>query len=98
MIPLVLAGWFRYLMAVDDHGDPFELSPDPLLETLRPQIAKLKLGDTQVEEVIKPIMENAKIFGVNLYEAGMADKVCCYFQELTAEPGAVRRTLEKYVD
>lgn len=33
-----------------------------------------------------------------LYGAGMADKVCRYFQELTAEPGAVRRTLEKHLD
>lgn len=50
-----------------------------------------------MEDVIRPIMENAKIFGVNLYEAGMADKVCGYFKELIAGPGAVRSTLQKYV-
>lgn len=97
IIPLVLAGWMRYLMAVDDNGKPFELSPDPLLETLCPQMAKLKLGDTDVESVLRPIMENDKIFGVNLYKVGLADKVCGYFRELSAEPGAVRRTLQKYV-
>lgn len=97
MIPLVLAGWLRYLMAVDDSGESFELSPDPLLETLRPQMARLKLGDTNVEEVLKPILENAGIFGVNLYEAGMADKVCGYFMELSAGAGAVRGTLKKYL-
>lgn len=97
MIPLVLAGWLRYLMAVDDTGEAFEPSPDPLLETLRPQMAKLKLGDAQVEPVIRPIMENAGIFGVNLYEAGLADKVCGYFVELNAGAGAVRRTLKKYL-
>lgn len=97
MIPLVLAGWFRYLMAVDDNGKQFELSPDPMLNTLCPQMAKIKLGDTEVETVLKPIMENVQIFGVNLYEAGIADKVCGYFKELIAERGAVRRTLEKYV-
>ncbi|MCX4378605.1 MAG: mannitol dehydrogenase family protein [Lachnospiraceae bacterium] len=97
MIPLVLAGWLRYLMAVDDGGEAFELSPDPLLETLRPQMTKLKLGDTQVEAVIRPIMENAAIFGVNLYEVGMADRVCSYFTELIEAPGAVRRTLKKYL-
>lgn len=98
MIPLVLAGWLRYLMAVDDRGESFEPSPDPLMETLRPQMAKLKLGDTQVEEVLRPIMEDARIFGVNLYEAGMADRVCSYFRELSAGEGAVRRTLKKYKD
>ncbi len=97
MIPLVFAGWLRYLLAVDDNGIPFELSPDPLLDTLRPRMAKLKLGDTDVEKIIRPIMENEEIFGVNLYRIGMADKVCGYFRELSAGSGAVRRTLEKYV-
>lgn len=95
LIPLVFAGWLRYLMAVDDKGEQFELSPDPILETLCPQMAKIKLGDTETEGIIKPIMENAEIFGVNLYEIGLADKVYNYFKELTAGPGAVRRTLEK---
>lgn len=97
MIPLVLAGWLRYLMAVDDNGEPFTLSSDPLLETVCPQMAKLKLGDTDVEEVLRPIMENDKIFGVNLYKVGLADKVCNYFRELAAQPGAVRSTLQKYM-
>ena len=84
-------------MAVDDNGEPFTLSSDPLLETLCPQMAKLKLGDTDVEEVLRPIMENDKIFGVNLYKVGLADKVCNYFRELAAQPGAVRSTLQKYM-
>ncbi len=96
MIPLVLAGWLRYLMAVDDSGKPFEPSPDPLLATLLPQMARLRLGDTDVEAVLRPIMENAGIFGVDLYAAGMADRVCGYFKELSAGVGAVRRVLEKY--
>ncbi len=96
MIPLVLAGWLRYLMAVDDSGKSFEPSPDPLLATLLPQMAKLRLGDTDVEAVLRPIMENVGIFGVDLYAAGLADRVCGYFKELSAGVGAVRRTLEKY--
>ena len=39
LIPLVFAGWLRYLMAVDDNGEKFELSPDPLLETVCPVVA-----------------------------------------------------------
>ena len=98
LIPLVFAGWLRYLMAVDDNGDPFELSPDPLLDTVRPYVAGLRLGeDAQVENVLKPLLENAGIFGVNLYEVGMADKVCGYFRELTAGTGAVRETLKRYI-
>ena len=97
MIPLVFAGWMRYLMAVDDEGKHFELSPDPLLAEICPQIEGIRLGDSGVEDAIRPVMKNARIFGVDLYEAGMADKVCGYFEELIAGLGAVRRTLQKYV-
>ena len=95
--PLVLAGWLRYLMAVDDEGNEFTLSPDPLLEVLCPVVQQVKLGeDADVNAVLEPILSNANIFGVSLYEAGLADKVCGYFTELTAGPGAVRATLKKY--
>lgn len=98
LIPLVFAGWLRYLMAVDDNGNAFELSPDPLLDTVCPYVAGFKLGEeADVESVIRPVLENASIFGVNLYEVGMADLVCTYFKEMIAGPGAVRATLEKYV-
>ena len=97
LIPLVFAGWLRYLMGVNDAGEAFELSPDPLLDTVRPYVADIRLGDTAAEENLKPILENAKIFGVNLYEVGMAEKVLGYFNEMIAGPGAVRATLKKYV-
>ena len=97
LIPLVFAGWLRYLMAVDDNGEAFELSPDPLLETVCPYVAGFKLGEkADVETALKPVLENVKIFGVDLYEVGMAEKVCGYFEELIAGPGAVRATLQKY--
>jgi len=97
LIPLVFAGWLRYLMAVDDNGNKFELSPDPLLDTVCPYVAGIKLGESiDVEAKIKPVLENAKIFGVNLYEAGLAELVCKYFTELIAGPGAIRATLQKY--
>ncbi|MDO4303625.1 MAG: mannitol dehydrogenase family protein [Bacillota bacterium] len=98
MIPLVFAGWLRYLMAVDDQGNAFELSPDPLLETVCPYVAGLKLAPGQnVEEHVREALKMKQIFGVDLYEAGLAQKVCGYLQELTAGVGAVRATLKKYV-
>ena len=47
---------------------------------------------------LEGLLRNASIFGVDLVEAGLADKVCAYFTELTAGPGAVRATLHKYVN
>lgn len=98
LIPLVFAGWIRYLMAVDDNGNKFELSPDPLLDTVCPFVCGFELGkDADVESALKPLLENEKIFGVNLYKVGMAKKVCEYFREMIEGEGAIRATLKKYV-
>lgn len=100
-IPLVFAGWMRYLMAVDDNGDPFELSPDPLLEAVCSYAASIQLGDgtdaARAKTLLKPLLTNKDIFGVNLTEAGLAELVCQYFAEMTKGPGAVRDVLKKYV-
>lgn len=99
LIPLVFAGWLRYLMGVDDNGNAFTLSPDPLLDTVCPYVKDVQLGgDVQAEEILAPVLNKKEIFGVDLYEAGLAELVCTYFGELTAGVGAVHKTLQKYVD
>ena len=98
-IPLVFAGWIRYLMGLDDEGNPFTPSPDPMLEALQSYVKGIKLGDTEpFTEALKPILSNENIFGVNLYEYGLASKVEAMFGELVAGKGAVRKTLEKYIN
>ena len=98
MIPLVFAGWLRYLMAVDDCGKEFTLSPDPLLETVRPCIAGIRLGDPDADlSCLDELLRDSRIFGVDLFEAGLADLVKSYFKELTAGNGAVAATLEKHL-
>lgn len=98
MIPLVFAGWLRYLMAVDDAGRPFLPSPDPMLEALKSHMKDLKLGKAEdAQERLRPVLKDSRIFGVDLYEAGMAEKVLGYFRELSGGPGAVAVTLKKYV-
>lgn len=98
LIPLVFAGWLRYLMAVDDNGNPFTLSPDPLLDSVTPYVAGYELSDAPKDlSGLDPLLSNAKIFGVDLNEIGMADAVKGYFAELSSGIGAVAKTLEKYV-
>lgn len=98
IIPLVFAGWLRYLMGIDDQGERFEISSDPLLDTVSPYVTGFSLGDTkEVEAALRPLLENEKIFGVNLFEVGMGSLVCDYFKELIAGKGAVRETLKKYL-
>ena len=96
-IPLVLAGWCRYLMGIDDNGNTFELNPDPLLPTLEPIMKKIQLGQEEVHSDIKEILSNTSIFGVDLYEVGLGEKVEALLIELIKGKGAVRSTLKKYL-
>ena len=97
LIPLVHAGWLRYLMAVDDKGNAFEPSPDPLLGMAQEYVKEFRLGEKPDCAKIEGLLRNKAIFGVDLVEAGLADKVCAYFTELTAGVCAVRATLHKTV-
>lgn len=98
LIPIVLAGWCRYLMGLDDNGNKMELSADPLLTELVPHVENISLGDEgPFHNQLKPILSNANIFGVNLYEVGIGERVEAYFEELVEDKGAVRKALKKYV-
>ena len=44
LIPLVYAGWLRYLMGIDDEGREFTPSSDPLLEEARQYVADYELS------------------------------------------------------
>ena len=97
-IPLVFAGWIRYLLGVDDAGKKFEPSADPLLPYLQSHVEGIHLGENRnLEEKIRPLLENETIFGVNLYDAGLADKVIGYLKEMLLAEGAVRRTLSRVI-
>lgn len=98
VIPLVIAGWLRYLMAVDDNGNSFEPSPDPLYDELKRYFSDISVGHTDgCEMALEQILSNEQIFGVNLCEIGIASRIIRYFKEMSQDYGAVKRTLEKYV-
>ncbi len=97
-IPLAIAGWLRYLLGVDDQGECFERSSDPMLDSLTEQLQGITLGHPEsVGEKVRPILSNANIFGSDLYEAGIGDLIEDLFKEELAGPGAVRATLQKYM-
>ncbi|WP_026652361.1 mannitol dehydrogenase family protein [Butyrivibrio proteoclasticus] len=100
-IPLVHAGWLRYLMGVNDNGEAFEPSPDPRLDSSRAFVKNIALGETDEAKVraeVMPLLKDKSIFAVDLEEAGLSDKIIGYFMELIAGIGAVRKTLQKYCD
>ena len=96
-IPLVFAAWLRYLMGINDEGEEFEQSSDPLLSTLCPYVKDIKLGDTDIHEKVKPILSDARIFAVDLYEVGLGEKVEEYFIKMLEKKGAIRQTLKENI-
>lgn len=97
-IALAIAGWVRYLLAVDDMGNAFELSPDPLNEELQELLAEVKVGDpSSLNDHARGILSNKNIFGVDLYEAGLGEKIEAILREQIAGIGAVRKTVQKYL-
>ena len=98
LIPLVLAGYARYLKGLDDNGEPFNPSPDPMLEELQAIVAPLELGKPEQDwSCLKALFSRADVFGLDLYEAGLGEQIEGMVRELYAGPGAVRSTLHKYV-
>ena len=97
-IPLALAGWLRYLLAVDDEGNPMECSADPMKETLQEQLLGIQIGNpSSYTGQLRPILANEMIFGTDLVAAGLADIIETIFVEELAGIGAVRATLQKYL-
>ena len=98
LIPLVLAGYARYIKGIDDEGKAFEPSPDPLLAELSAIVAPLEVKEgPQDFSCLKALYTRKDVFGVDLYEAGLGEKIEAMVAELYAGPGAVRKTLHKYV-
>lgn len=97
-IPLFFAGWLRYLMAVDDFGEAFEQSPDPNLDQLKTYFKGILPGDkgpflTQ----LRPLLEREDIFGVDLFEYQLGEKVLDMFTQMNAGKHAIERTLAYYL-
>lgn len=97
-IPIAIAGWLRYLLGVDDKGESYELAPDPMVPELREQMAGITVGDpSSLKDQLRGILSNENIFATDLYKAGIGEKIEEIFREEIAGPGAVRKTVKKYL-
>lgn len=97
LIPFVFAGWCRYLLGIDDEGNAFEISPDPLLPMLRGVLADVKIGSEPVPGLLKPILSNSDIFGIDLYVTPFAAQVEKDFWTMVQSTGNVRKLLHQKV-
>ncbi len=98
LVPLVLAGYARYLKGTDDAGQSFSPSPDPLLEELRQIVAPLSVTQEKQDfSCLQKLFMRRDVFGVDLYADGLGARAQAMAEELYAGAGAVRRTLHRYV-
>ena len=94
-IPFVLAAWLRYLMAIDDNGEAFTPSSDPMLAEMQAALSFLKMGEAVTAEQLAPALSRKDIFALDLNEAGLAPVITGYLNEMLAGPGAIRKALQK---
>lgn len=98
-IPLGIAGWLRYMLAVDDNGNKYELAPDPMNEEIQEQFKDIVVGKPEtLKEQLKPILSNERLFYTDLYKDGVGEKIENMFREMIAGSGAVKATIHKYVN
>lgn len=96
-IPLGIAGWLRYMLAVDDEGNAYELAPDPMKEEIQEQLKDIVVGKPETfTDQLKPILSNERVFFIDLYKAGVGEKIEMMFREMIAGVGAIRETVHKY--
>jgi fructuronate reductase len=77
-------------MGIDDSGTKLDLSPDPNLPHDLNILYGLPFGK-QID--LRLILSNEKLFGINLYNAGLGDKIENLFTQLSAGTNAVAETI-----
>ncbi|MDR0293231.1 MAG: mannitol dehydrogenase family protein [Oscillospiraceae bacterium] len=92
-IPLVLAGWVRYLMETGDDGGPLALSPDPMLPRLTAALKDVRFGEPLTAKNARAVFADAALFGCDLYAAGLGARCEDHLAAMLKGPGAVRERL-----
>ena len=98
MIPLTIAAWLRYLLGVDDNGEKFEPSSDPMLGTLQQILSGVVWNDpSSLDDSVDSILKNDIIFGSDLVACGMSSKIKDMLSLMLQGKGSVRKTLSLYI-
>lgn len=97
-VPLAIAGWFRYLLGVNDKVVPMGCSSDPMLFELQKTLCTIKVGDVEsYQGQLVDIMKNRRIFGVDLVRVGLSEKIETMFLEMIRGKDCVNHTLNHYL-
>ena len=98
-IPLGIAGWLRYMLGVDDMGNTYELAPDPMVPEIQAALSSVVFGNpASLTDQLHPILSNEKVFFIDLYKAGLGEKIEGMFREMIAGKGSTKATIHKYMN
>ena len=97
-IPFAIAGWMRYLLAVDDNLEVFELPADPMIPVLQEKLAGVEAGNPGTYSgQLSAILCDASIFGADLTKTVLYEKIEKHFVSMLSGAGAVRSELHSLV-
>ena len=95
-IPLAIAAWLRYLLGVDDAGQPMPVSDDPQLPALQAELEGIVWSDpASYHGQLRGVLCQPALFGANLCRLGLSGKIERVFVQMLAGPGAVRAALKQ---
>ena len=98
-IPLGIAGWLRYMLGVDDMGNTYELAPDPMVPEIQAALSSVVFGNPEsLTDQLHPILSNEKVFFIDLYKAGLGEKIEGMFREMINGKGSTKATIHKYLN
>ncbi len=95
IIPLVYAGYARYLTKVNDEGEVFTLSPDPNLDVLCNFMEGFVLGTQFDQEQLQALLLKEDLFGISLKDTCLLDKTMALFNAMATGKHAIRETIQK---
>lgn len=74
-------------------------SEDPMLPALQAQLSCVKFGvpSSAGDKTLAPILSNTNLFGVDLCQVGLSEKISQMMRDMIAAPGAVLATLTRYL-
>lgn len=91
LLLLGVAGWMRYVGAIDEQGQPIEIR-DPLKATLAETVASSEEGESRV----RALLGLREIFGDDLAQnADLVARLTAYYQQLTTQ--GARATVQQCV-
>lgn len=99
VVPLVYALFIRYWLGVDDSFRAFEPSPDPMADEIKEDLSGIEAGKKIVSySGVKKLLSNEKIFGYDVTETVLYDRVIENLDMMVSEAGGVRKAIHKTVN